>query len=74
MTPAAATAYAYQQGVALSLLARVKTALDTHAAAAAAQPRHWGFVGDVEAAAVRLLEALAALDAVSPLEREAKRL
>lgn len=66
MTPAAATAYAYHQGVALSLLERVRTAMDSHAAAAAAKPRNWGYVGDVESAAGKLQEALAALDVVMP--------
>jgi len=69
----AATAYAYHQGLALHRLERVRKALDTHQATAAAKPRDWGFVGDVEAAGQKLLEALAALGALTPQERDTHR-
>lgn len=69
----AATAYAYHQGMALHRLERIRAALDAHLATAAARPRDWGFVGDVEAAGQKLLEVLAALDALTPQEREAHR-
>ncbi|MDP3228538.1 MAG: hypothetical protein Q8N13_11255 [Acidovorax sp.] len=69
----AATAYAYHQGLALHRLERVRKALDAHQATAAAQPRKWGFPGDVEAAGQKLLEALAALGALTPQERETHR-
>jgi hypothetical protein len=68
------TAYAYHQGLALHRLERVRKALDTHQAAAAAKPRDWGFVGDVETAGQKLLEALAALGALTEQERETRRI
>ena len=70
----AATGYAYHQGLALHRLERLRKALDTHQATAASKPRDWGLVGDVEAAGQRLLEALAALGALTPQETELHRI
>ncbi len=69
-----ATAYAERQALAKSLLQRLGVAFDVHAAAAAAKPHHWGFMGDVDAAAGRLIEALGVLDALTPEERARYRI
>lgn len=74
MTTEAATAYAYQQGLALSRLKRLQQALDAHQAKAAARPRDWGFHGDVEGFNQKLIEALAALGALTPEELTAHRI
>ena len=58
MSTTAATAYAYHQGLAIHRLQQIRTALDAHQARAAHKPGDWGFVGDVEAAGQKLLEAL----------------
>ena len=68
MTTEAATAYAYQQGLALNRITRLQQAVDAHQAKAAARPRDWGFHGDVEALNQKLLEALATLGALTPAE------
>ncbi len=70
----AATAYAYHQGMALHRLERIRAALDAHQVTAAAKPRDWSLVGDVEAAGQGLLQVLAALGALTPHETETHRI
>lgn len=74
ITPAAATAYAYHQGVALQRLARVRVALDAHAAKAEQSPRNWGHAGDMEDVGKKLLELMGALGALTPAEHAEHRI
>lgn len=63
------TAYAAQQALNQQLLERLETALATHAAAAAAKPKNWGYLGDATGTTERLIEALSSLDALTAEER-----
>lgn len=68
-----ATAYAAQQALNQQLLERLETALASHAAAAAARPKNWGYLGDLTATTERLIEALSSLDALTAEERAKHR-
>lgn len=65
-----ATAYAEHHAFNQELLKRLETALASHAAAAAAKPKNWGHLGDLDATAGRLIEALGCLGALTPEEHE----
>ena len=65
-----ATAYAEHQALNQELLKRLEAALASHAAAAAAKPKNWGHLGDLDATAGRLIEALGSLGALTPEEHE----
>jgi hypothetical protein len=68
-----AAAYAAQQALNQQLLKRLETALATHADAAAAKPKNWGYLGDLTATTGRLIEALSSLDALTAEERAKHR-
>lgn len=69
-----AASYAEQQALNQQLVKRVETALASHAAAAAAKPKNWGYLGDVTATTERLFEALATLGALTAEERAEHRI
>ena len=66
---AAQAAYAARQAKARQLVERLSQALDRHAEAASAQPRVWGFAGDLGTVCANLIEGLGMLGALTDEER-----